>query len=624
MNRSTRIAIWALVVASVVCGALAALAQSELLAVLAAACATFAIVAGFSGASEQAPEPAPVATRSGYAATSSATVDILDAPRPFVLEPSFLSSELASVSPALPASLYEPAGTPDATPVKRAVPAFAPKLPVGSEPREVVESLFTAARAAGFPIAAHLWLEDPATDTLRLVEAQGEARPDAVPVSMANGLLGTSLVVGTAHLGPLDSTATDTAQGCRWRYTVPLGGSDLRGVAAVDFEGETQPDRATLNGIAATLRASLAGALALHVARMEAETARVLVETCAQLSRVLDPDDVLHTALHQAMELASAQTGSIMILDPDTRRMRIAVAHGLPEDIVASTDISEGDGIAGWVLASKQPLVIEDLKEAGIRSRRHGIRSAVCVPLADEQGIIGVLNVGCTSFHARISRSHLQTLDALGRTIVVALRNSWASEHDRDLYFDTLKALALALEARDPYSRGGTVRVIELVDAMGAHFHISGEDAKALRVAAMLHDVGMSAAGNVTPVTDGPLTTVEWGMLKMHPVIAAEIMSQAPALNAVIPLVYHHHEHYDGTGYVAGLAGSDIPLGARILAVVDAYVAMTSGRPYRQTLTHAQALRELERLAGTQFDPLVVGAFAEIVQLPERSGVLGS
>ena len=274
---------------------------------------------------------------------------------------------------------------------------------------------------------------------------------------MTHGLLGRALTTGEAALGSIEHSAAETNER-RWRYVVPVGGPDLRGVAAVDFAGGIEPGTATLTTISAALRASLAGALALHVARAEAETARILVETCAQLARVLDPDDVLRTALDQTMKLASAQTGSIMILDPDTRRMRIAVARGLPEDIVASTDISEGDGIAGWVLASRQPLVIEDLKQAGIRSRRHGIKSAVCVPLADEHGTIGVLNVGCSTFHARLSRTHLQTLEALGRTVVVALRGAWASEGAQDLYFDTLKAMALALEARDPYSRGGTVR----------------------------------------------------------------------------------------------------------------------------------------------------------------------
>ncbi len=612
MSSTTRFAIWVLVITTAVCAALAAVVQSELFAIIAAACATFAVVIGFSMTADVTGEPAS-AIQLGYDPTTSATVDILDLPRPVVYESAEYRTEMYSSVPDATRSPYEGVDPLGLLPVVHATPPFEPKMPEGSEPHDVVSSLFAAAQAAGRPIAAHLWLEDPATDTLRLVEAQGPASPQAVPVSMTTGLLGSALAEGTAHLGPIESASPGSPHRTRWRYALPLPGRDPRGVAAIDFEGEYAPDRAVLTTISASLRASLCGALALHVAHLEARTAQILVDTCMRLSQALDPDDVLHTALKHAMDLAEAQTGSIMILDPETRRMRIAVAHGLPDDIVQSTDISEGDGIAGWVLASKQPLVVEDLKEAGIRSRRHGIRSALCVPLADEQGIVGVLNVGCTSFHARVSRSHLATLEALGRTVVVALRNSWAAEGAQDLYFDTLKALALALESRDPYARGGTARVVAIAETMAAYFTMSPDDTKALRIAAMLHDVGMSAAGDVAPISDGPLSTMEWGMLKMHPVIAAEIMTETPALDAVIPLVYHHHEHYDGSGYVTGLAGADIPLGARILAVADAYVAMTSTRPYRQTLTHSQAIDELERLAGTQFDPRVVHALTAIL-----------
>lgn len=613
MNRSGQIALWALIVASATCGALAALAHSEILAILAAGCATVAIVAGFSSAIDRVPAPAS-AVQVGYGSTTSATVDIIDLPHSMVVQSTDFGGEAVSAPACPPASLRVPVSVPNIARTQPATPTFSPKMPAGSEPRDVVSSLLAAARAAGHPVAAHLWLEDTVTDTLRLVEGQGDAKPQSLPVSMTMGILGASLETGTARLGPIESTAPDEH---RWRYAVPLTGLDPRGVAAIDFEGTTEPDRSTLTTISATLRASLSGALALHVARMEGETARILVETCAALARVLDPDDVLCTALDHAMELASAQTGSIMILDPATRRMRIAVARGLPDSIVDSTDIAEGDGIAGWVLASKQPLVIEDLKEAGIRSRRHGIRSAVCIPLADEQGIVGVLNVGSTSFLARISRSHLQSLEALGQTVVAALRNAWKSEGAENLYFDTLKALALTLEARNPYSRGGVERVVELTDSVGRYLGMSKDDAKALRIAAMLHDVVVSAVGTSAHLTAGSLSTVEWGMLKMHPVIAAEILSQAPALSSVIPIVYHHHEHFDGSGYVAGLAGAEIPLGARILAVVDAYVAMTSGRPYRAALTHTQALSELNQLAGAQFDPSIVRAFNEIVGVPD-------
>jgi HD-GYP domain-containing protein (c-di-GMP phosphodiesterase class II) len=102
-------------------------------------------------------------------------------------------------------------------------------------------------------------------------------------------------------------------------------------------------------------------------------------------------------------------------------------------------------------------------------------------------------------------------------------------------------------------------------------------------------------------------------MLAMHPSVAADILSQAPALRGVVPIVFHHHEHFDGNGYSGGVSGESIPYGARILAVADAFVAMTSDRPYRRALSTRQALAELTDEAGTQFDPVVVEALVDLV-----------
>jgi HD-GYP domain-containing protein (c-di-GMP phosphodiesterase class II) len=195
----------------------------------------------------------------------------------------------------------------------------------------------------------------------------------------------------------------------------------------------------------------------------------------------------------------------------------------------------------------------------------------------------------------------------------VALRNARASRMAHDLYFDTLRALAIAMEAKDPYAHGTTTRVLDAVVVLGEAMALTAEELDALRVAGMLHDIGMSAAGEVVTVANRQLSTVEWGMLKMHPLIAAEIIAQAPALRSAIPIVYHHHEHWDGSGYVAGLAGESIPIGARILGVVDAYVAMTSQRPYRPALPQEDAIAELLAGSGSQFDPHVVQTFIDLV-----------
>jgi hypothetical protein len=506
------------------------------------------------------------------------------------------------------AHLALPAEEPPArVPVAPAVPS----APRGTEPRDALDALVAAVSRTTTVLSAHLWLFDDTTETMRLVESIGEFAPVAEPLPLKGSVLGTAITSGTAALEelPRPDGAPETGT---WRYAVPVSSGQSRGCAAVDLADDT-PDRAAINRDVAYLRGALAAALALHISRTETAAARALLEAAGAIIRLVDPQAVAEETLERAVAMSEADSGSVMLLDPEAGVMRIAAARGLPAAVVADTVVTEGDGISGWVLATRKPLVVEDLEDRGPRSRRHGIRSAAAVPIADEQGMIGVLNVGSKRFHARFSATHLATLEALGRFLALALRNATALETSRELYLDTVKALALALETKDPFSRGATERVFELAGRLGTELGLTDDEYRALRIAALVHDIGMVAAGDLSSLSDRPLTTVEWGMLKMHPSIAADILQQAPALRSAVPIVYHHHEHFDGTGYVAGLKGEGIPLGARVLAVADAYVSMTSPRAYRTAFTVEEALAELADKSGSQFDPDVVGALRRLI-----------
>lgn len=490
-----------------------------------------------------------------------------------------------------------------------------PRVPPGLEPEVVLTALRDSVRHVATPVAAHLWLSDEPTGTLRKIAAVGPMAPSGQPILLSSDdTLAAACRSGMAETGPVARVRGAGEPSTIWRYVLPVTAGDARGVAAVDFQSADEIDVSTLPEVTAPLRGSLAGTLGLHVARIELETAQQLIEAARDLSRMLDPEQVLTTALRRAMELSDAQTGSVMLLEERTGRLVIELAEGLPSEVVHSTSLAEGEGIAGWVLASRQPLLIEDLPARTPAARRHGVRSAVSVPIADDDGILGVLNVGSRTFPARFTESHMAAIEVLGKQTATALRNARAIVQSRELYFDTLKALALAMETKDPYSRGGTERVLEYADAMGMAFGLSEEDQSAIRIAALLHDMGMVAAGDGVATADRPLTTVERALLKMHPQIAAEILAEAPALKSVVPIVYHHHERYDGDGYLTGLAGEGIPLGARILAVADAFVAMTSPRPYRAAFSTAAALQELTEKAGTQFDPAAVDILKDILE----------
>lgn len=484
----------------------------------------------------------------------------------------------------------------------------ATRVPASSDPDVVLATLLEAARAVGDPVAASLWLEDPPTATLRLVTSAGPMGPSSAPVRLDDPSLGRAASEGVATLEPMVSIKGGAGDTTLWRFAVPISATEVRGVAAVDLRSDGPPDAGRLTAITAPVRGALAGALALLLARAEAETAQALLEAARELTRRLDPDEVVERSLDRAVNLSHAATGSIMLVDAKTGHMRIAAARGLTAQVVEGTDVSEGEGIAGWVLSTRQPLLIEDLP--GKPSvRRSGVRSAVSVPIGDEDGILGVLNVGSRTFPARFTDSHMKALETLGRQTAIALRNARAMTSSRDLYFGTLRALALAMETKDPYAKGATGRVTEIAAAIGHGMHLETSDQQALEVAALLHDIGMGMVGEPVGASERPLSTVECGLLKAHPVLAAEVIAQVPALEAVTPIVYHHHEWFDGHGYVGGLAGEAIPLGARVLAVADAFVAMTSLRPYRDAMSVNQALRELRAKAGTQFDPAVVSVF---------------
>jgi diguanylate cyclase (GGDEF)-like protein len=156
--------------------------------------------------------------------------------------------------------------------------------------------------------------------------------------------------------------------------------------------------------------------------------------------------------------------------------------------------------------------------------------------------------------------------------------------------------------------------VAALADQTARALGMSDEQRTAVRQAATLHDIGKAAVPDAILEKPGPLDEHEWAFMRRHTIIGERIMQAAPALSAAAPLVRSSHESFDGTGYPDRLAGGDIPLGARVISVCDAYDAMVSDRPYRAALSHAEALAELRRCAGTQFDPAVVRAFVDTVE----------
>jgi diguanylate cyclase (GGDEF)-like protein len=179
----------------------------------------------------------------------------------------------------------------------------------------------------------------------------------------------------------------------------------------------------------------------------------------------------------------------------------------------------------------------------------------------------------------------------------------------------TVEALAALVDARDQYTGQHSQDVATLTMRVAFALGCDAAEVRMIGLAARLHDVGKIAVPDAVLQQPGRLSAEEWGPMRMHPIVGADVVSRVPALRALAPVIRAHHERWDGGGYPDGLAGDAIPLGARIVAVVDAYSAMTTDRPYRQGRDAAWALAELRRCAGTQFDATVVEALARVLEV---------
>ncbi len=183
-----------------------------------------------------------------------------------------------------------------------------------------------------------------------------------------------------------------------------------------------------------------------------------------------------------------------------------------------------------------------------------------------------------------------------------------------ETYDQTLLALSSALDARDHETKGHSKRVAEIAFLLGKQLNMSEEQAKKMERGAILHDIGKIGISDDILLKPGPLTDAEWDAMRQHPDIGAKIVESVPFLHDALPVIQHHQERWDGSGYPAGLKGEEIPFMARVFAVVDAFDALTTERPYREKISHTEAVEYLNQHAGKLFDPAIVSAFETMVK----------
>jgi signal transduction histidine kinase/HD-GYP domain-containing protein (c-di-GMP phosphodiesterase class II) len=308
---------------------------------------------------------------------------------------------------------------------------------------------------------------------------------------------------------------------------------------------------------------------------------------------------------------------SVMLLSQDRSELFVQIAYGLDESIVKDARVKVGEGIAGRVVASGRPLLIDNVADTeGLESRSHtdqyDTNSLVSVPLFMNGEVVGVINcnnkVTGDSFYA----DDLSLLITLTDKVTVALGRALAYENSKGTLDKTVDALQSLVELHASEVRTSPRSVRYAMD-LGRRLGLTRQQVLALQYAFVIHDVGMTKLNEDIIRKRGPLSEDEVSVMHAHPTLGVEMLEPFMSADELEEIVRYHHERVDGTGYPHGLKGEHIPLPARIVSVVDAYESMTSLRAYRVTMTPADAAEELVKHAGSQFDAEVVRLFLDVL-----------
>jgi len=346
----------------------------------------------------------------------------------------------------------------------------------------------------------------------------------------------------------------------------------------------------------------------------EREWARELREQVLALHRrqeaAGDTDDIRELVLRVAIELVGAQKG--LLLSRGDRdhdgKLDLVADRGFDHD-PAESDVAQR--FAERVL-ERDEIVREDEPGTGTSPADEEIQCLVAVPVYINDGFEGV--VVCANRSGGFEELDNDVLLALGDHAGAVLENTRLHAELRSTYLAVIGMLSDSIATRDPFGATYSRQISSYVEAVGKRLGLEAREREQLVFAALLRDVGKLGISERVLLKPGPLSSEEWDLLRLHPRIGCRIVERVPGLNRLGPTIRHHQEQWDGSGYPAQLAGTDIPLSARIVGVAAAFSAMVEGRPYRASLSSEASCREIIRCGGTQFDPRVADMFVEEVR----------
>ncbi len=363
--------------------------------------------------------------------------------------------------------------------------------------------------------------------------------------------------------------------------------------------------------------------------RLDAERERILnsltllYKVNKELEGVIELHSIARLAARYFAEAVNIEVCAILLIDQKTREFRFGALNGVPYDIgyLAQKRFKLGRKMYKTLIEEYNAVLIPELKTKPDILEYVPVenpKSLFIFPIGSKNNIVG-LCVFISRQIVELSEEDLKVISEISSEVAGYIENANLYLQLKHNYLSAVATLVKAIEGKNKYTQGHSEVVAEFAVAVGREMNLSNDEIESIRFAGLLHDIGKIAISEQILLKKEALTTDEYVKLKMHTIVSTDVVRRLGISERLIRIVLYHHERYDGAGYPEGLREKAIPIGARILAVCDAYEALVSDRPYRDPFSKEKAIAELKRCAGTQFDPQVVNVFIEILAKEDRS-----
>jgi|GEM_PF-481202 len=484
-----------------------------------------------------------------------------------------------------------------------------------------------------------IWLYDPILQQLKRVVARGWLTSvEETAIMPGEGIIGNIFTSGQTHITTeiaSDPIAKEPVSGkllAGWGGAgIPIRVADqIVGVLYVSVQLPRLISDEDMRLIKSMVE--MAG-VALQRVRMHNETMRhieqlqALQSVAGAITTSLDLNLILTVVLEKITKQLGVDAADVLLFNPHLHTLEYAASRGFRRRGIERTNLRLGEGLSGKAALNRRILRTVNLEKAiDVKScpsfAEEGFVSHIAVPLIAKGQVKGVLEILHRSAlpgadaSSPMNNEWLNFLNTLAEQTAIAIDNAQMfeglqrSNMELALAYDaTIEGWSHAMDLRDKETEGHTLRVTELTMRLGRVLGIPESESVHLRRGALLHDIGKIGVPDNILLKPGPLTDDEWVIMRQHPQLAYEMLSPIPYLQQSLDIPYCHHERWDGSGYPRGLKGTEIPLSARIFAVIDVWDALRSDRPYRNAWPVEETRRYILEHSGTMFDPQVVEVF---------------